>query len=112
MRKFDYRSPRLTVDLPVRMTQGSTTHHGRCREISAEGMKVELQDPLVQGTSCAAHFDCEDLSFRLLARIVHPGPDSCGVKFVYESDRQRQTAVQLVKLLAAPVPCTALALLR
>ncbi len=46
MQKFDYRSPRYAVDLPVEFTAERVTLKGRCRDISKEGMKLEFAEPL------------------------------------------------------------------
>ena len=46
MQKFEYRAPRYQVDLPVSLTLPSSTLQGRCREISKEGMKAELPEPV------------------------------------------------------------------
>lgn len=112
MRKFDYRVPRFTVDFPVRVTQGGLTQLGRCKEISSEGMKVVLREPFSPDSFCAAHFDCEDLSFKMPVRVIHSGADSGGLKFIFESDDQRDAVGRLMEFLATPKPCTSLALLR
>jgi hypothetical protein len=46
MQKFDYRSPRYTVDLPVEFNAERMTLKGRCRDISKEGMKLEFDASL------------------------------------------------------------------
>ena len=46
MQKFDYRTPRYAVDLPVEFTAEHMTLKGRCRDISKEGMKLEFAEPL------------------------------------------------------------------
>jgi len=46
MQKFDYRSPRYPVDLPVEFNAEHLTLKGRCRDISKEGMKLEFEAPL------------------------------------------------------------------
>lgn len=94
------------------MTQGSSTQFGRCKEISTEGMKVAIQEPFSANSFCAAHFESEELSFKLPARVVHSGPDSGGLKFIYESDDQRDAVTRLVERLATPQPCTSLTLFR
>ena len=43
MQKFDYRYPRFAVDLPVRFTTQGSTLTGRCKDISHEGMRLELR---------------------------------------------------------------------
>ena len=110
MRKFGYRVPRFAVDFPVKMTQGNSTQFGRCKEISTEGMKVAIREPFSADSFCAAHFESEELSFKLPVRVIHSGPDSGSLKFIYESNDQRDAVTRLVQCLATPQPCTSLAL--
>jgi hypothetical protein len=110
MRKFDYRSPRFPVDLPVRLTWGDLTRFGRCREISTEGMKLELNESFCPTTVGALDLCYEDVNLRLPVRLTHSGPNFDAVKFVYESIEQKDAVARLVACLTGPKPCTSLAL--
>jgi PilZ domain len=102
MRKFDYRAPRFVVDLPVRLTFDGTLQQGRCIEISTEGMKVAVDRPLPQECSGRMRLAHEDVVLELAFRVVHSGPSCDGVRFIYESDEQRDDVIRLVSQLAGP----------
>jgi hypothetical protein len=112
MQKFEYRTPRYEVDLPVRLTLENATMPGRCREISKEGMKVEFSQPLAPGGSGTLSATYRDLSLELKVVVAHSGVEWEGLKFVFESDRDRKSVERLVALLTEPPPRTALVLVR
>lgn len=112
MRKFNFRAPRLSIDLSVRVTQGEATRLGHCTEISVEGMKLEGPENSAAGSLGTVQISHEDLSLQLPFRTVYSQINCSGVVFIYESNEQRQKINYLVSLLSAPRPCTSLALRR
>jgi len=102
MRKFDYRSPRFSIDLPVTFMQGRSTQLGRCKEISEEGMKIEFNDPASLNSYGAAYLICDDLGLQVSVRVMHIGAESSGIKFLYESRAQRERVSRLVASLTGP----------
>ncbi len=101
MRKFDYRAPRFAVDLPVRLTLQDSTQPGRCREISTEGMKLELREPLSVDAAGAVHVTFQNVSFDLPVRVAHCGAGCDGVQFVYGSDEERDEVIRFIALVTA-----------
>jgi len=101
MRKFDYRAPRFAVDLPVRLTLEDSTLFGRCTEISTEGMKLELREPLSVDAAGAVHATFQTVSMDLPVRVAHCGSGCDGVQFVYGSDEERDEVIRFIALLAA-----------
>lgn len=101
MHKFQYRSPRYTVDLPVRLSFGKGTIEGRCREISQEGMCLELEQPMEANDTGTASLRYEAMRVDVGVCVIRPGACDGGVKFVFESDQQRMEMAQLVALVAA-----------
>jgi len=102
MRKFDYRAPRFTVDLPIRLTFNDAIQHARCTEISSEGMRLEVGEPLMPaacGTVCIRY---QEFDLELPVRVAHAGQYYDGVKFVYESEDQRDEVNRLVARLTFP----------
>ena len=102
MQRFEYRGARFSVDLPVQFTERDTTRAGRCTEISKEGLRLELEEPL-QCDSCGKVFLCYQgraLEFR--ARVVHVGAKYCGLEFIYSSDAEQNAVAHLVESLAVP----------
>jgi hypothetical protein len=102
MQRFEYRGARFSVDLPVQFTERSRTRAGRCTEISKEGLKLEMEEPL-ESNSCGKVFMCYQgraLEFR--ARVVHVGAKYCGLEFIYSSAMEQDSVAQLVESLAVP----------
>lgn len=100
MRKFDYRAPRFAVDLPVRITVDESMQQGLCKEISTEGMKLELREPLAPGSTGTIRLSYQDVFLDVRVRVAHSGPTFDGVRFVYESEDQRDELSRLVARLA------------
>jgi len=101
MRKFDYRAPRFAVDLPVRLILEESTLFGRCTEISTEGMKLDVCEPLSVDTPGAVHFTFQNVSVDLPVRVAHCGSGCDGVQFMYGSDEERDEVIRFIALLAA-----------
>jgi PilZ domain len=101
MRKFDYRTPRFAIDLPVRLTLLESTLFGRCTEISTEGMRLEVSEPLSVDAGGAVHVTFQNVSLDLPVRVAHCGAGCEGVQFVYGSDEERDEVIRFIALLAA-----------
>jgi PilZ domain len=100
MQKFEYRTPRYSVDLPVLFRLQDASISGRCREISRDGMRIELQHP-VAAESCGTVFlSYKDLSLELRVCVTRSAAETQGLKFLFESDKDRGAVEQLVTLLA------------
>ena len=78
------------------------TQPGRCVEISTEGMKLVLPQPLVPDTSGTVRFAFQDFDLELPVRVAHSGASFDGVKFIYESEEQRDEINRLVARVSAP----------
>jgi PilZ domain-containing protein len=102
MQKFEYRVPRYVVDLPVLLNLRDSSVAGRCKEISKEGMKVALQHPVAPQTSGTVSISYKDISLELRVSVAHAGPDYDGLKFVFESEKDRSAVEHLVSLLSGP----------
>ncbi len=101
MQKFEYRTPRYQVDLPVVLTLGSTSVSGRCSEISKEGMRVELHEPVALDTCGSVSISYKDLSLELPVCVMRSGAGHDGLKFIFASEKDRSLVDRLVALLAA-----------
>ena len=101
MQKFDYRSPRFTVDLPVRFSLENSTRMARCKDISVEGMKLELRDPLPLESVGTISVSYEGLAVEISARVTHCQPNCNGLRFIYETDEQRNQVARLTARLAS-----------
>jgi hypothetical protein len=112
MQKFEYRSPRIAVDLPVRLTVEQSTLSGRCRDISKEGMRLELRKPLPPDARGTVILGCHDTPLELSVRVTYSGKTHEGVEFIYNSDSEREAVARLVASLASPASGPRLVLLR
>ena len=101
MQKFEYRSPRFAVDLPIQFAVEQSTLAGRCKDISADGMRLELRDPLPPDACGTVFLSYRDRPFELSVRVTHTGATHDGVEFIYKSHQQRDAVAQLIASLAA-----------
>jgi hypothetical protein len=102
MQKFEYRSPRYVVDLPVLFKLPGGAIPGRCKEIGKEGMKVELEQPVAPGSSGAISINYREVSLELRVTVAHAASGFDGLKFLFESEKDRSGVERLVALLSAP----------
>jgi hypothetical protein len=101
MQKFDYRAPRFLVDFPAQLAIENSTHAGRCKEISVDGMRLELAERVSANTVGTVTMSFGSLTVELGTRIMHTEPNCAGLKFIYANERQRKDVERLVTLLAA-----------
>jgi hypothetical protein len=99
MQKFDYRCPRFSVDLPARLTTQEGTLTGRCKDISHEGMRLELPEPPPSGARGTVMVSYQGRTLELGVRVAHAG--NGGLEFLYESDAERKAVEQLVAFAAS-----------
>jgi hypothetical protein len=99
VRKFDYRAPRFSVDLTVRLTIEGSRLTARCIEISREGMRLELQQPLPPDALGTVSVHYQELMLELNVRVAHVGKSHGGVEFIYRSDAEQKAVAQLIGLL-------------
>lgn len=71
-----------------------------CTEISTEGMSLDMCTPLIADACGEVLVEYEGVSMALCVRVTHSGSGSDGVRFIYESDEQRDEVVRLVTLIA------------
>jgi hypothetical protein len=100
MQKFEYRTPRYTVDLPVLLILADARIPGRCRQISNEGMSVEFRDPVAADACGTVSVSYKNLSLELRICVTNNGKGADGLKFLFETDEDRSSVERLVALLA------------
>jgi hypothetical protein len=101
MQKFDYRAPRFLVDHPVELAIENSTHIGRCKEISVDGMRLELPERVAPNSVGTVTMCYGSVAIELGTRVMHVEPNFAGLKFIYANERQRKDVERLVTLLAA-----------
>jgi hypothetical protein len=103
MLKFEYRSPRYPVDLPVALLlNDEESVAGRCMEISSEGMRVEFRRPVAHNSCGTLRIGRGDSFLEVRARVARIGDGTDGVKFLFASESQRKAMERLVALTATP----------
>jgi hypothetical protein len=102
MQKFEYRTPRYDVDLPVLYLLEGAGIAGRCKEISKEGMRVEFRQPIALDSCGIIRISYKALSLELRAAVAHAGSGYVALKFIFESEKDRGALEHLVVLLAGP----------
>ena len=89
------------MNLPVRIRFDHGTISGQCREISQEGMCLELQDALSANDQGTASIGYEAALLEVGVCVTHAEGCGGGLKFVFHSDRQRMEMARLVAQVAA-----------
>lgn len=112
MQKFDYRAPRFAVDLPVRIVVEGSTYTGRCKNISIEGMKVELREPIEVNMRGLLTIDLEGQVLEIDVLVTYAKSVRHGVRFLCESEDQRGILNRYLAFLAAPQSRPGLVLLQ
>src|SRR5215475_13640496 len=112
MQKFEYRTPRYKVDLPVLLILADARIQGRCREISKEGMTVEFREPLASETTGSISLSYKNVALDLGVSVTHSGKGADGLKFLIETDQDKVAVERLVALLAGSTGQTGPVLVR
>jgi hypothetical protein len=112
MRNFQYRAPRFPVDLPVYLTQGDSTQLTRCREISVDGMKLDLMGASFPSSSGLIQLGDGLSSLKIPFRVHSRAIDSIGVMFQYEPGEQCEALTRFVASLSQRSTCLSLVVLR
>jgi hypothetical protein len=112
MRNFQYRAPRFPVDLPVYLTQGDSTQLTRCREISVDGMKLDLMGASFPSSSGLIQLGDGVSSLKIPFRVHSRASDSIGVMFQNEPGEQCEALCRFVASLSQRQTCLSLVLLR
>ena len=112
MRRLQYRAPRFPVDFPVRVTHGDSSQMTRGREISVNGMKLDLDGAsfpfsggfiqLVDGNSTLK------IPFEVRTRAI----ESIGIVFQNMSSEQSEALSRLIASLSRRPTCLSLVVRR
>jgi hypothetical protein len=101
MHTFQYRDPRFSCDIPVRLIFNDSTLAARCTEISNNGMKVEIEHPQQVSSHGRVSVDCEGQTIEFHVRFAYVQDSQAGLDLIYTNDADRKTMVDLVKSLVA-----------
>ena len=112
MQKFDYRSPRFAVDFPVQFTIKQSTLPGRCKDISKDGMRLELRHPTPPDAFGTVLLSYRDWPLEFSVRVAHTGATHNGVEFSYKTHQERDAVAHLIASLAISASRSRLKLLK
>jgi hypothetical protein len=94
------KSPRYPFDAVVELEWGSAKLRGRVSDISAEGMRIEIGDPLWLGAGFWAQVALDPpLRLECVVRRIEPGR-SMGVSFGVPGEESRAQLAALLETLA------------
>jgi hypothetical protein len=112
MRNFQYRAPRFPVDLPVYLTQGDSTQLTRCREISVDGMKLDLMGVSFPFSSGLMQLGDGSSSLKIPFEVHSRTAESIGVMFQNEAGEQSEALCRFIASLSQRSTCLSLVVLR
>src|SRR5579872_4536818 len=101
MYRFGYRSPRYPAHFPVRLTMCGSVQIVRCINISAEGMTLKAGNELSQNARGQVSFEYDQMSFDLRACVAHCGSAATGLRFLYQTEGQRNAVQEMIGRLSA-----------
>jgi len=102
MKRFEFRRPRISCDLPVELTVRDSTLSARCTQISTSGMKLETGQPQEVNTFGKVSMSHEGRRLEVPVRFVYAEDTHAGVDFIYLSAANQKSMASLVESLAAP----------
>jgi len=102
MQRFEYRNPRLLIDLSAQVLVANKTLVGRCTNISAEGIGIDLLDRIDPGCCGVISFRYLNQTIELNARVAHTAREHCGFEFRCESIAEQRALTRLIAALMDP----------
>jgi hypothetical protein len=102
MQKFTYRYPRFSVKIPVRFVAQNSTLAGHCTEISKQGMRIEVPQPLLSNSCGKVSMRYRDRTLEFNVRVAHTGETHSGLEILCASGLERSELSHLVASLTAP----------
>ena len=101
MERFGYRSPRYPFDLPIRLAMDGRVQVVRCTNVSVDGLQVVAGGGLAPRSRGSVSFDYEEMTFDLQVSVSHRGSHRGGLRFIYESEEERNSVVELIARLVS-----------
>lgn len=99
MEKFEYRTPRFAVNIPVQMTLARSSLRGQCVDINEEGMRVEcpqLDFANARGTVTVVH---PQWTSEVEVQVAYTTSTHFGLRFLYRAERERRMVARFVESL-------------
>jgi hypothetical protein len=112
MRKLQYRAPRFAVDFPVRVTHGDSSQMTRGREISVDGMKLDLNGDSFPFTGGFIQLVDGISSLKIPFEVRTRAIDSIGIAFQNLSSEQSGALSDLIASLSRRPTCLSLVVRR
>lgn len=101
MERFGYRSPRYPLDLPLRLAIEGRVQLVRCTNVSVDGLQVVASGGLVPRARGSVSFEYEEMTFDLQVSVTHRGSHRGGLRFIYDSEQERNSIIELISRLVS-----------
>jgi hypothetical protein len=100
MHRFEYRIPRTATSFSVDFTQGEVTLHGLCRDVSQQGIRADLDGPVLVGTTGILVLRHSAGAIKLEAQVAYVENGQAGLTFVFHAAHERGTIHRLIAAIA------------
>ncbi len=97
---FNYRLPRVAVELPIEFCAGDSTISGRTKNISDTGVLVSFNEPVFTGKTGFVRFRIGSCAFEMQAVVTHIELFEAGLNFTFSSEQERVFMRTLVRFVS------------
>ena len=97
---FNYRLPRVAVELPIEFCAGASAILGRTKNISDTGVLVSFNEPVFPGTAGFVRFRVGSCAFEMQAVVTHMELFEAGLNFAFSSEHERVFMRTLVRFVS------------
>jgi hypothetical protein len=100
IRKFEYRTCRITTGFDVDFMPGKETLHGTCRNVSNSGICATFYDPVAAGSSGMLILRHPSGVLELEAMVVYVEQNEVGFEFLFQSPRESAMTAEYMNSIA------------
>lgn len=100
IRRFVFREPRTTTGFHVDFVVEGSRFRGLCRDVSDAGIRAELDDPLIVGSSGLLILRPPTGVLELRAQVAYIEKRQVGLLFLFGTPWERRMTVEFVATIA------------
>jgi hypothetical protein len=94
---------RAALDAPALIDAGHSWSKARCQNVSAGGLSLQVERPLVPGTRVELYFELPTgVAIEIQAEVVRSEGDEIGLRFVAAGSSARDALTSYVRLPESP----------
>jgi PilZ domain len=101
MRKLEYRCPRLGSMIEIEFAVNGETLYGRCKDISASGIRAEFDRPATVGSYGPLVLHHGEGAVRRRAQVAYLDGLIVGVSFLSSESGEGDEVARLIALIAS-----------